>query len=157
MYVPVDPSLPRDVAETMLLDAGAVALVRGPGVGVEPDGVRTLDVDRLDLAGGPVHRPSPDLHPGNLAYCVFTSGSTGKPEPVAVAHASFVNHAFSLRDRLRLVATPTGCCSPRRSPSTPRWRRSSRPGPPGPRSSCPRQRRSARHALEFTGLISRWP
>lgn len=104
VYVPVDPSLPSGVAEGMLTDAGVVLLVRGEQVRVAPDGVPLVDVNTLDLAGWPATSPAVAVDPANLAYCVFTSGSTGKPKPVAVQHASFANHAVSLRDELKIGA-----------------------------------------------------
>ena len=104
VYVPVDPSLPRGVAEAMLTDAGVVMLVRDAQGEAAPDGVPVADVDTLDLAGWPATSPAVAVDPVNLAYCVFTSGSTGKPKPVAVQHASFANHAVSLRDELKIGA-----------------------------------------------------
>ncbi|MFE9602466.1 amino acid adenylation domain-containing protein [Streptomyces hokutonensis] len=104
VYVPVDPSLPRGVAEGMLTDAGVVLLVRDGQTTVAPDGAPVVDVDTLDLAGRPAASPAVAVDPANLAYCVFTSGSTGKPKLVAVQHASFANHAVSLRDELKIGA-----------------------------------------------------
>ncbi|MEU9479458.1 amino acid adenylation domain-containing protein [Streptomyces sp. NPDC048191] len=102
VYVPVDPSLPRGVAEAMLADAGVTLLVRNGPATLDPADVPVVDLDRLDLSGQPKTGPASAVDPANLAYCVFTSGSTGKPKPVAVAHAGFANHAVSLRDELRL-------------------------------------------------------
>lgn len=103
VYMPVDPSLPRGVAEAMLTDAGAGLLVHhGSAAAVAPSGVPMVDLDHVDLSGRPKTAPAPAIDPSNLAYCVFTSGSTGKPKPVAVAHASLANHAVSLRDELKL-------------------------------------------------------
>jgi amino acid adenylation domain-containing protein len=104
VYVPVDPSLPSGVAETMLTDAGVVMLVRDAHAQAAPGGVPVVDVDTLDLAGRPAGSPAVAVEPANLAYCVFTSGSTGKPKLVAVQHASFANHAVSLRDELKIGA-----------------------------------------------------
>ncbi|WP_216214810.1 non-ribosomal peptide synthetase [Amycolatopsis aidingensis] len=102
VYVPIDPSLPRDAAEAMLADAGVTVLVRNGPAAVDPPDLPVLDLDGLDLSDQPTAGPEPAIDPANLAYCVFTSGSTGKPKPVAVAHASFANHGVSLRDELRL-------------------------------------------------------
>lgn len=105
VYVPVDPSLPAEVAEAMLTDAGAVLLVRDAQVQAAPAGVPVVDVQSLDLSGWPSASPDVAVDPVNLAYCVFTSGSTGKPKPVAVQHQSFANHAVSLRDELKIGAS----------------------------------------------------
>jgi amino acid adenylation domain-containing protein len=102
VYVPIDPSLPCVVAETMLADARVTLLIRNGPATVDPPDVPVVDLDRLDLSGQPQTGPAPTIDPANLAYCVFTSGSTGKPKPVAVAHASFANHGLSLRDELKL-------------------------------------------------------
>ncbi|SER01626.1 amino acid adenylation domain-containing protein [Lentzea xinjiangensis] len=102
VYVPIDASLPRGVAEEMLADAGAVLFVRNGQSAADPSGVPVVDLDGLDLSGRPAVGPAVTVDPANLAYCVFTSGSTGKPKRVAVAHASFANHGFALRDELGL-------------------------------------------------------
>ncbi|MDQ0988762.1 amino acid adenylation domain-containing protein [Streptomyces sp. V2I9] len=102
VYVPVDPSLPRAVAETMLRHADVAAFVRNGPAALEPDGIPVLDLATLDLAAHTPTAPRPVIRPANLAYCVFTSGSTGMPKPVAVAHDSLVNHTLSLRDQLKL-------------------------------------------------------
>ncbi|MDE0777042.1 MAG: non-ribosomal peptide synthetase, partial [Nocardioides sp.] len=101
-YVPIDPSLPRDVAEGMLVDAGVGLLVGNGPVAVARDDVRMLDLATLDLSGGSTALPAVPISGSNLAYCVFTSGSTGKPKLVAVEHASFANHGRALRDQLSL-------------------------------------------------------
>ena len=103
-YVPVDASLPRDVAEGMVTDAGVSVLIGNGPVAVDLAGVRTIDLDGLDLSDPLAVAPSVELRASNLAYCVFTSGSTGKPKLVAVEHASFANHGEALRDQLSLGA-----------------------------------------------------
>ncbi|MFC4851901.1 amino acid adenylation domain-containing protein [Actinophytocola glycyrrhizae] len=102
VYVPIDQSLPGAAAEAMIADAGITYLVRNGPVTVDPAGVPVVDLARVDLADRPDTVPAVAVAPANLAYCIFTSGSTGKPKPVAVAHASFTNHAVSLRDQLKL-------------------------------------------------------
>ena len=69
VYVPIDPSYPKDRIDIMLNDAG-VALVLGEN-----------EVD------GPEVRRESDRTPRNgivaaddLAYVMYTSGSTGRPE-----------------------------------------------------------------------------
>ncbi|GAB2727602.1 hypothetical protein GCM10010442_56590 [Kitasatospora kifunensis] len=102
VYVPIDPALPRDVAETMIADAGVALVVRNGPATVDPADLPVVDLDGLDLSDWPTTGPALTTVPANLAYCVFTSGSTGKPKPVAVAHASLANHAVSLREELGL-------------------------------------------------------
>lgn len=102
VYVPIDPSLPGDVAATMLADVGAVLLIRNGPANADLADLPVVDLAGLDLSGQPTTGPAGAVDPANLAYCVFTSGSTGKPKAVAVQHASFANHGLSLRDQLRL-------------------------------------------------------
>ncbi|MGH3939862.1 MAG: amino acid adenylation domain-containing protein [Pseudonocardiaceae bacterium] len=102
VYVPIDPSLPRDVAEGMLADARARLLVRNGPVAVGSSDVEMIDLDGLDLSDRPKTAPEVVIDPANLAYCVFTSGSTGRPKPVAVTHTTFTNHGPALRDQLGL-------------------------------------------------------
>lgn len=102
VYVPIDPSLPCEVAQGMVANAGVTLLVANGPVAVRLPDDQTIDLDGLDLSGRPVVAPPVEMVAGNLAYCVFTSGSTGRPKLVAVAHASFANHGEALREQLSL-------------------------------------------------------
>ncbi|AKT51497.1 Pls/PosA family non-ribosomal peptide synthetase [Arsenicicoccus sp. oral taxon 190] len=76
-YVPVDADDPRERAELVFSEAGAVLVVTA--------GLRLhlLDLD-ADRPGNLDRRPSPD----DDAWVIFTSGSTGTPKGVAVTHRS---------------------------------------------------------------------
>ena len=102
VYVPMDPSYPRDRLEYMVGDAAAVAAVTTGGVlddlGGLPfaDAVSVLRLDDAELVGE--QPPTWDDDPADarrgltldaLAYVIYTSGTTGRPKGVAVSHTGF--------------------------------------------------------------------
>ncbi|TDV57554.1 non-ribosomal peptide synthase protein (TIGR01720 family)/amino acid adenylation domain-containing protein [Actinophytocola oryzae] len=87
-YLPVDPDLPRDRAEFLVADAGAVAVVDDPAsVYAEGDGTP----------------PEVSLTPADAAYVIYTSGSTGKPKGVVVPHEGVVNRLLWTQARFGLT------------------------------------------------------
>lgn len=109
VYVPVDPTYPRDRLDFILGDCDAKVIVRQPVADIDDPhpGVRAdnpVDSDRV--------RP---LSPDNTAYLIYTSGSTGLPKGVPVSHRPvaeyFVWFADDYRvdenDRLLQVASPS--------------------------------------------------
>ena len=92
IYVPIDPSYPKDRIEHMVADAGIVLVL-------EDD----------DLDGAAVKRQSHArlgnlVGPDDLAYIMFTSGSTGRPKGVAISHASVVEYAETLGSEVGVTA-----------------------------------------------------
>lgn len=83
VYVPVDPSHPRERAEFVMRDSGAVVgLCSGGGQFGE---VEWLDLDEVLAEGGPGDESTPTA-PHRAAYVIYTSGSTGTPKGVVVTH-----------------------------------------------------------------------
>jgi amino acid adenylation domain-containing protein/FkbM family methyltransferase/non-ribosomal peptide synthase protein (TIGR01720 family) len=91
-YLPLDPDLPPERIERMLLDANPVAVV---------------DPSFESLADAPAHDPRDadriaPLLPQHPAYVIYTSGSTGMPKGAANVHLALVNrllwmqHAYGL-------------------------------------------------------------
>ncbi len=96
IYVPVEPSLPRERATTMITDAGApVLLATADTLGwPAPPGVRVIEIDTDPVVQAESRadtNPEPVTTPDNTAYFIFTSGSTGRPKCVAVAHRPVLN------------------------------------------------------------------
>ncbi|WP_050515226.1 non-ribosomal peptide synthetase [Streptomyces rimosus] len=131
-YVPLDPSLGRARAATVIAESGARILL---STGTEADaldlpaGVTVIDVadrtgtgrggrtaDGTTATGRPPHAkkpPSAVTGPESLCYVIYTSGSTGTPKGVAVPHRSVVDlcqwhhkrFAFTSADRSALVCS----------------------------------------------------
>jgi amino acid adenylation domain-containing protein len=86
-FVPLDPAWPHRRRTGVVADAGARAVLVGPGAG-EPTGLatHTVDLDRTD--------PPADLggrDPESLAYVIFTSGSTGAPKGAMIRHGAIAS------------------------------------------------------------------
>ncbi len=84
VYVPIDPSYPKDRVEDMLADAGVVLVLRED------------DVDGGELRQESSERLETPTAPDALAYVMYTSGSTGRPKGVAVSHQSVVEYVETL-------------------------------------------------------------
>ncbi len=84
VYVPIDPSYPKDHADEMLADAGVLVLVGDD------------DIDGLDAGPDLAERLETELESDHLAYIMYTSGSTGRPKGVAITHGSVVEYVETL-------------------------------------------------------------
>jgi amino acid adenylation domain-containing protein len=83
VYVPVDPNHPRERAQFVLRDSGAVlSLCTG---GSECGEVEGLDLDTVS-AEGDSGNVAATTAPHHAAYVIYTSGSTGTPKGVVVTH-----------------------------------------------------------------------
>ncbi|MEG8277209.1 amino acid adenylation domain-containing protein [Streptomyces sp. AHA2] len=90
-YLPLDLELPPDRLTYMVRQAGAVALVRGPGMDASLDlpGLPEVSTGGLDQEpDGPCGVRVDDR---NAAYLMYTSGSTGRPKGVIVEHRGVCN------------------------------------------------------------------
>ncbi|WJS90740.1 non-ribosomal peptide synthetase [Microbacterium testaceum] len=86
-FVPLDPAWPHRRRASVVADAGARAVLVGPGAG-EPTGLRTHAVDLAQI------EPAADLVPRDresLAYVIFTSGSTGTPKGAMIRHGAIAS------------------------------------------------------------------
>jgi mycobactin peptide synthetase MbtE len=105
VYVPVDPTYPRERLEFILDDCAAKLVLREPVT---------------DLAAYPADDPTDadrirPLRPENTAYLIYTSGTTGLPKGVAVPHRPVAEYFAWFRgeygvdqsDRLLQVASPS--------------------------------------------------
>ena len=116
VYVPLDPTHPRERMRFMLEDAEAAACVTLPEIAAHLplEGVPYLFAgDTADLE----QLPDSDLEtlpaPDTPAYVIYTSGSTGQPKGVVVPHrglsnlVAWYNEAFAVSstDRATLVAS----------------------------------------------------
>ncbi|HEV2846646.1 MAG TPA: amino acid adenylation domain-containing protein, partial [Thermoanaerobaculia bacterium] len=112
VYLPLDPSYPRERRIWMLEDSGARVLVTNEslrdGLPV-PAGVAVLRVDAA--VDGDASRPTGWAVPESLAYVIYTSGSTGLPKGVGVEHGMAARHlretgaAYGIAPGVRLLQT----------------------------------------------------
>ncbi|GAA3036763.1 hypothetical protein GCM10020000_13020 [Streptomyces olivoverticillatus] len=96
-YVPVDPALPAERRDYMLVDAGVSVLVTESGVAEFDGRCVLLDAER-EVIGRESVEPL-GVRPGGdeLAYVLYTSGSTGKPKGVMISHRALHNLLSSMR------------------------------------------------------------
>ncbi|GGK87501.1 hypothetical protein GCM10007964_32570 [Sphaerisporangium melleum] len=84
-YLPLDPGLPRERADFMIEEAGAVHVLRG------------------GLPDGPAGELPASHDPRHPAYVIYTSGSTGRPKGVVVPHEGIVNRLLWMQDEYGLT------------------------------------------------------
>ena len=113
VYLPLDPSYPKERLAFMLADAQVpVLLTHTRFVGLFPDrGNRfvCLDADRDLLAGQRMQNPLNRSTGEDLAYLIYTSGSTGQPKGVAVPHTQVLNRLAWMWHAYPFVAGEVGC------------------------------------------------
>ena len=108
VYVPLDPSFPRERLEFMIEDAGASVVAASERqlstVGFRPSAAKIVPLEGLDAATSVEENPASDIGPDDLAYVIYTSGSTGEPKGVAVPHRAIVRLTMNT-DYVRLDAS----------------------------------------------------
>jgi amino acid adenylation domain-containing protein len=96
-YLPLDPSFPAGLLETMLTDAQVSVVLTQES---QRDAVAaaagfwmqtvSLDGDWEQIANESRENLQTELWPDNLAYVMYTSGSTGKPKGISIVHEAIV-------------------------------------------------------------------
>jgi amino acid adenylation domain-containing protein/FkbH-like protein len=108
VYVPLDPSYPRERLAFMLADTGApVVLTQQSLVSlVPPQAVKViaLDTDWELISAQSRENPLNTALSDDLAYIMYTSGSTGQPKGVAVPHRA-VNRLVLNTDYIKFNAS----------------------------------------------------
>ncbi|MCD5987223.1 non-ribosomal peptide synthase/polyketide synthase [Pseudomonas sp. CDFA 553] len=106
-YVPLDIDYPRERLTWLIQDAGIHWVLTHSSLRDRlslPDGVLSLELDRLDLSRESTQRPVVTVEAQNLAYLIYTSGSTGQPKGVAVAHGEIAMHCQAIGQRYAMSA-----------------------------------------------------
>jgi amino acid adenylation domain-containing protein len=99
VYVPLDPSHPRERLALILEDCGARALLarRDHAARLPAHGARLVAIDEGDDPDAPSGDagsapPAVAIDPTQAAYCIHTSGSTGRPKGVLVSAGALASH-----------------------------------------------------------------
>jgi len=90
-YLPLDLELPTERLAYMVGQAGAVALVRGPGMDRDLGLPGLPEVRLADTAGESGEPCGVTVDGRNAAYVMYTSGSTGRPKGVIAEHRGVCN------------------------------------------------------------------
>ncbi|MGC4808260.1 amino acid adenylation domain-containing protein [Micromonospora sp. DT233] len=90
-YLPLDLELPTDRLTYMAGQAGAVALVRGPGMECDLGLPGLPELTLADTDGEPDDPCGVAVDERNACYVMYTSGSTGRPKGVVAEHRGVVN------------------------------------------------------------------
>ncbi|MFJ7370576.1 amino acid adenylation domain-containing protein [Lysinibacillus sp. NPDC098008] len=98
VYVPIDPSYPKERCQYLLNDTGAsFIMTKGEYTellndfihnDVQSHTVLTINEMKADFSKEDLHI---DILPSDLAYIIYTSGSTGKPKGVMLKHSAVIN------------------------------------------------------------------
>lgn len=92
---------PAQVRSERITQGGLTYVISATDRAVElPAGVKAVAMDVLPEGQAPERRAS-----GGPAYLCFTSGTTGAAKPVAVGHASLVNHVIGIAEAFELTPT----------------------------------------------------
>lgn len=96
-YLPLDPSHPVELLESMLTDAQASIVVTQESLRDTVSSaagfwtqVVSLDGDHAQIANESSDNLRVELWPDNLAYVMYTSGSTGSPKGISILHEAIV-------------------------------------------------------------------
>jgi len=86
-FVPLDPAWPHRRRAGVVADAGARAVLVGPGAGAATG----LPTHPVDLAQTDPPADVVPRDPESLAYVIFTSGSTGAPKGAMIRHGAIAS------------------------------------------------------------------
>jgi amino acid adenylation domain-containing protein len=115
VYIPLDPSYPKDRIEFMLEDSGAKYLLLTQKYSGFYEGNIIIIFADIEEQGR-VTANIPEFEPvfaDDPAYILYTSGSTGKPKGVKISHGNLSNFLLSMlaqpgitqKDRLLAITT----------------------------------------------------
>jgi amino acid adenylation domain-containing protein len=106
VYLPLDPTHPKERLEFMLADSRAAVLLthsrlqslchQAQVVCVDTEWEHIITMSQTALASA--------VAPENLAYAIYTSGSTGRPKGVQICHQAVVNFLEAMRHEPGLTA-----------------------------------------------------
>ena len=109
VYVPLDPTYPRERLEFMVQDASLTLMVTQRKTIVQlpiQERVQCIFIDEnvSDEEQNEQKHNLPPLKGEDLAYTIYTSGSTGQPKGVQVTHQNLLNLIYWHRQAFELTA-----------------------------------------------------
>lgn len=106
VYVPFEPSFPKQRINHIINDSTCIAVVTLSGnLASLPDTsieVICLDQHRLEISQSSENNLDTSISPEDAAYIIYTSGSTGGPKGVQLRHGGVVNMAFGQQELLSI-------------------------------------------------------
>lgn len=118
VYVPLDPTYPRDRLHDMMRDAGVAAVItcRGLADSLELAAEKqpaplivALDTVEQAIAATDAAPVYTKLHADEVAYIIYTSGSTGRPKGIVVPHRQILNRLAWMWEEYPFAAHEVGC------------------------------------------------
>ena len=97
IYLPLDPTYPRERLAFMLTDAQAAIVITTTQLQPTlPSGAaKFICIDNLPVTQSPSHPVTlSSCHPDDPAYLIYTSGSTGQPKGAIVPHRQILNRLW---------------------------------------------------------------
>ena len=112
-YLPLDPTYPPERLHYMLEDAQVPILLTHSSLSLAPlikggwgDQQSFIYINQnSNITQQPLHNPTSNLTPNNLAYIIYTSGSTGKPKGVQIEHKGLTNLIHAQKSTFNLQPT----------------------------------------------------
>lgn len=107
VYVPLDPTYPRERLAFMLQDSGCSILITQQkfltSLLKHSAQIICIDNDWEKIVKQSARNFSHQVQSENLAYIIYTSGSTGQPKGVQILHKALVNFLTSMQQTLELT------------------------------------------------------
>ncbi|MFK8007118.1 MAG: amino acid adenylation domain-containing protein, partial [Saprospiraceae bacterium] len=104
IYVPLDPSNPKDRLQVIIEDAQATMIISNqkmigklPKTNAE---ITLLDKIQYELSQSSQENPKRAISSEDFVYVIYTSGSSGNPKGVVIPHYAVVDHHFAMMERI---------------------------------------------------------
>ncbi len=104
IYVPLDPSNPKDRLQVIIEDAQAKTIISNQKmIGKLPQTnakIILLDKIQNELSQSPKENPKREVSSEDFVYVLYTSGSSGNPKGLLIPHYAVVDHHYAMIERI---------------------------------------------------------